>query len=373
MRIGVPKEVFTDEKRVALTPAGVHQLTEFGHVVYVETTAGKASKFCDDEYRKAGAEIVYTHEEVFQRSEIICKVAPVNNEEAQLLEEGQIIFSFLHLGYSRDEIVKNLVEKKVTAIAYEFIGIGDNFPILHLMSEITGKLAIQIGEKYLGSDIESGRGILMGGFPGVSPAAVVILGAGVVGFTAAKAAIGRGAQVIILDTNIEKLRQIENSFSGSVTTVAANPSTIARGVKFADLIIGAVPITGEKISHIVSEEMVKSMKKGAVIVDVSIDQGGSFETSRPTSISNPIFIKHDVIHYCVPNMPALVSRSSSYGITNTTIEYIKNIADHNLDYILLKNSEITNGIWAHKGFCTNQFLAETYKIDYKKIRIFSTN
>ncbi len=373
MRIGIPKETFPDEKRVALTPAGVHQLVRNGHVVYVESKAGKASNFCDEDYRKVGAEIVYSHEEIFQRAEIIAKVAPVNSDEAEFLNANQIIFSFLHLAYDREIIARNLISKKVTAIGYEFIGNDGHFPILETMSEITGQLAIQEGARFLGGGIENSRGILMGGLPGVAPAAVVILGAGVVGLSAARTAIGTGAQVILLDEDVNKLRRIENLLGKTVTTVAANPYTIERGAKFADLFIGAVHISNENKNHLVSEDTVKEMKRGSVIIDVSIDEGGCFETSRPTTISNPVFVKHDIIHYCVPNMPAIVPRSSSYGLTNTTVKYIEMLANNGLEHTLLTQPQIANGIWAHQGFCTNEFLADTFNLEFRRLRIFPTN
>ncbi len=373
MRIGIPKETFPDEKRVALTPAGVHQLVQNGHVVYVESKAGKDGNFCDDDYRRVGAEVVYSHEEVFQRSEVIVKVAPVSFEESEYIDNEQIIFSFLHLAYNREEIAKNLISKKATAIGYEFIGLNNDFPILQTMSEIAGQLAIQEGARFLGGSVENSRGILMGGLPGVAPAAVVILGAGVVGQSAARAALGRGAQVIVLDSDINKLRRLEELLGKSITTVAANPYTIERGAKFADLLIGAVHQTPGAAKFLVSEETVKQMKRGSVIMDVSIDQGGCIETSRPTTISEPIFIKHDIIHYCVPNMPAIVPRSASYGLTNTTIKYIELLANNGLEHVLMSKPEIANGVWAHQGYCTNEFLAETFGLEYKRLRIFPTN
>ena len=373
MRIGIPKETFPDEKRIALAPAGVDELVKNGHTVFVESKAGKDSNFCDDDYQKVGAQIVYSHEEVFQRSDIIVKVAPVNNEEAEYLDDGQIVFSFLHLAYNREEIARNLISKNVTAIGYEFIGKAGNFPVLQMMSEIAGQLAIQEGARYLGSNTENSRGILLGGLPGVAPAAIVILGAGVVGLTAAQAAIGCGAQVIVLDSNIDKLRRIEELLGKNITTVAANPFTIERGAKFADLLIGAVHITQEMTQPLITEEMVKKMKRGSVILDVSIDQGGCVETSRPTTISNPVFVKHNVIHYCVPNMPAIVPRSASYAITNSTIKFLLMLANQGLEHVLMTQPEISNGVWAHKGFCTNEFLAETFNLEYKRLRIFPTN
>ncbi len=373
MRIGIPKETFPDEKRVALAPAGVDQLVKAGHTVYIETMAGSQSKFCNEDYEKVGATIVYSHSEAFRRADIVAKVAPLNQEEVDFLEEGQILFSFLRMAYTRDDLLKKVIDKKISAVAYEFIGKNGYLPVLETMSEIAGKLAIQVGERYLRSDIPSSRGILMGGLPGVAPAAVVILGAGLVGYSAAKAALGRDAQVIVLDKNVMKLRRIQSTLGSGITTVAANPYTVARGVSFADIVIGAVQVQGEQSPQIVTEEMVKGMKKGAVVVDVSIDEGGCFETSRLTTISNPIFVKHNVIHFCVPNMPSMVSRSASYGLTNSTIDLLTMIANNGLSEVLLSENSVSNGLWSYNGFCTNQFLADTFKLNYKQLRIFPTN
>lgn len=241
------------------------------------------------------------------------------------------------------------------------------------MSEIAGQIAVQRGEMYLGSDLSKGRGILMGGITGVAPAAVVIIGAGVVGLNAARAALSRGAQVIVLDKDLIRLRQIENLLAKKITTVAANPYTIARGVKFADLLIGAIQIKGEKSPHLVSKEMVRTMKKGSVIVDVSIDQGGCIESSRPTSLSDPIYIENDVIHFCVPNIPAMVARTATFGITNASLEYIQNIADNGLANAVLSDEGMSKGICTYNAFCTNETIANIFNLEYRRLHIFSTN
>lgn len=373
MRIGILKETAFEEKRVGLAPAGVDKLVQSGHTVYIETEAGCGSHFSNQEYQKVGATIVYSPEEVFQRSEMIIKVTPLSEEEALLLEENQVLFSFLNLTLSKQKMINTLLEKKITAISYEFIEKENGYPISQSMSEISGQLAVQLGEKYLGSDVDNGRGVLLGGITGVAPAAVVIIGAGVVGLNAARAALGRGAQVIILDKDLHRLRRIENLSSKHVTTVVANPYTISRGVKFADLLITAVKVQGEKIPHLVTEEMVKSMKNGAVIVDVSIDQGGAVETSRPTSHSHPVYIKHGVIHYCVPNIPSLVARTASYGLTNSSLEFISAIADDGLSEVLSGNKGLYNGVCTFNGYCSNAAIAETFNLEYKKVRIFSKN
>ncbi len=373
MRIGIPKETAREEKRVALAPAGVNTLVKSGHTVFIETGAGLESHFTDDEYRAVGANIVYNAEEIYHRSEMIVKVAPLTEEEADMLQEDQIIFSFLYLAVGKKSIIEKLLSKNVTAIAYELIEKDEQLPILQSMSEIAGQLAISLGERFLGSDSQFGRGILMGGIAGVAPAAVVIIGAGVVGFNAARTAHARGAHVIVLDKDLKKLRRINDLISKSITTVASNHYTITRGVKFADLLIGAIQIKAGKTPHIVTEEMVKSMKKGAVIIDVSIDQGGCVETSRPTTLSDPVFIMHDVIHYCVPNMPALVSRTASYGLTNASLEYLCEIADNGLSRALLSNIGLAKGVCTYNGFCTNEVIADAFGLEYRRLHIFPTN
>ncbi len=373
MRIGIPKENLLEERRVALAPAGVDSLVRNGHTVYIQSGAGGGSHFSDEDYSRTGAVVVYSDEEVYRRSELIAKVAPLTEKDADMLQEDQIIFSFLHLAIGSKKVVTKLLSRNVTAIGYELIERDSGLPVLHSMSEIAGQLSIQVAERYLESYSKSGRGILLGGITGVAPAAVVIIGAGVVGTTAARAALGRGAQVIVIDKDLNRLRRIDASFRKKVTTVMANPYTISRGVKFADVLIGAVLIKGEKTPHIVSEEMVKNMKKGAVIVDVSIDQGGCVETSRITTLSDPVFDLHNVIHYCVPNMPALVSRTASYGLNNASIDYIHNIADNGLPNALLGDEGLSKGVCTYKGYCSNEAIANIYNVEYRRLRIFSTN
>ncbi|MBT8381848.1 MAG: alanine dehydrogenase [Ignavibacteriaceae bacterium] len=373
MRIGIPHETRWEERRIALAPAGVDSLVRAGHTVYLQSGAGESSHFSNEDYRNVGATIVYNVEEVFGRSELVTKVAPITEEEAGLLVDNQILLSFMHLAVGRKNIVDILLKKKITAIGLELIERDSRLPILQSMSEIAGPLAIQVAERYLESYTKDGRGILLGGITGVAPAAIVILGAGVVGITAARAALGRGAQVIVIDTDLDRLRHVETEFNTGITTVMANPYTISRGVRFADVLIGAVLIKGEKTPHVVNEEMVKQMKKGAVIVDVSIDQGGCIETSRITTISNPVFSIHNVIHYCVPNMPTLVSRTASYGLTNSSLEYILSIAENGLSNALMEDKGLTKGVCTYNGNCTNEFLANSFDFNYKKIHIFSTN
>lgn len=373
MRIGIPKENIYEEKRVALAPAGVDSLIRAGHTIYIQSGAGEGSNFSDEDYAQTGAIIVYNSEEVYRRSELIAKVSPLSDEETELLQDNQILFSFLHLAVGNKSTIEKLLKKNITAIGYELIEGPEGLPVLHSMSEIAGQLSIQIAERYLESYTKGGRGILLGGITGVAPAAVVILGAGVVGTTAARAALGRGAQVIVIDNDLSRLRKIDSTFRQKITTVMANPYTISRGVKFADVLIGAVLIKGEKTPHLVTEDMVKKMKKGAVIIDVSIDQGGCIETSHVTNISDPVFYMYDVIHYCVPNMPALVAKTASYGLNNASLGYIQNIADNGLANALLGDPGLSKGVCSYQGYCSNEAIANIFNLEFRKLRVFSTN
>lgn len=373
MKFGIPKETRFEEKRVALAPAGVDALIRLGHQVYIESGAGEGSHFNDADYSNLGAHIVYGAEEVFQRSEVVIKIHRVTEQECALLKDNQVLFSFLHLAVGEKRIIQSLIDKKITAVGYELVENKAGLPVLYAMSEIAGKLAIQVAETMLESTNPLGRGVLLGGITGVAPAAVVILGAGVVGTTAARAALGRGASVIVLDTDIERLKLIDTTFEKKITTVMANPYTISRGVKFADVLIGAVLKRGEKTPHIVSEEMVKKMKKGAVIVDVAIDQGGVIETSRPTTLSDPYYVQHDVIHYCVPNMPALVARTASYGLTNASLPYLLAIAEKGITNSLMEDAGFAAGVCTFNGYCSNEIVADIFNLEYRKIRLFSNN
>ncbi len=373
MRIGIPKENIFEEKRVALAPAGVDALIRGGHTVYIQSGAGAGSNFTDEDYSSIGATIVYSAEEVYMRSELIAKVTPLVDAETELLQDNQILFSFLHLAVGNKSIIEKLLRKNITAIGYELIESDNGLPVLHSMSEIAGQLSIQIAERYLESYPKGGRGILLGGITGVAPAAVVILGAGVVGTTAARAALGRGAQVIVIDKDLNRLRKIDSTFRQKITTVMANPYTISRGVKFADVLIGAVLIKGEKTPHLVTEEMIKGMKKSAVVIDVSIDQGGCIETSHVTSISDPVYQIHNVIHYCVPNMPALVAKTASYGLNNAAFGYIQNIVDNGLENALMSDSGLAQGVCSYNGYCSNEAISSIFNLEYRKLKVYSAN
>uniref|UniRef100_UPI0035B500A5 alanine dehydrogenase n=1 Tax=Neobacillus sp. TaxID=2675273 RepID=UPI0035B500A5 len=326
MRIGVPKEIKNNENRVAMTPAGVVNLVQFGHEVFVEKGAGLGSGFTDEDYQAAGAKLVNSAEEAWSM-EMVMKVKEPLPEEYKYFREGLILFTYLHLA-PEPELTKALIEKKVVGIAYETVQLPNGtLPLLTPMSEVAGRMATQVGAQFL-EKINGGMGILLSGVPGVQRGKVTIIGGGVAGTNAAKMAIGLGAKVTIIDLNPDRLRQLDDIFGSEVTTLMSNPYNIAEAVKDSDLVIGAVLIPGAKAPKLVTEEMVKSMKKGSVVVDIAIDQGGIFETTdRITTHSDPTYVKHGVVHYAVANMPGAVPRTSTFALTNVTVPYALQIAN----------------------------------------------
>jgi len=371
MNIGIPRESVDAQKilerRVALTPAGVKALVDSGHEVFVESMAGEYSGFSDAEYEKMGGRIVFSKEEVYKRAQMIVKVSRPSEAEYSYLCDGHLLFGFLHLAVAPKSFVEILLERKITAIGYEIIELPDGrLPILQAMSEIAGQMAIVIAARYLQNE-DGGRGIVLGGIPGVPPATVVILGAGVVGQNAIRAALGLGAHVVVLDKDVDKLREVEKLFDKRVETAIANVYNIEKAVQFADVLIGAVLIHGALTPKLVTEEMVKKMKPGSVIIDVSIDQGGCIETSRPTTIVNPVFVKHGVIHYCVPNIASNVARTATYALTNVSLPYILEIANSGLEHVLRERPSFAKGVYTYLGYCTNQSIAEIFNLKYKKI------
>jgi alanine dehydrogenase len=371
MNIGIPRESADAQKilerRVALTPAGVKALVDNGHEVFVESMAGEYSGFSDAEYEKMGAKIVFSKEEVYKRAQMIVKVSRPSEAEYSYLCDGHLLFGFLHLAVAPKSFVEILLERKITAIGYEIIELPDGrLPILQAMSEIAGQMAIVIAARYLQNE-DGGRGIVLGGIPGVPPATVVILGAGVVGQNAIRAALGLGAHVVVLDKDVDKLREVEKLFDKRVETAIANVYNIEKAVQFADVLIGAVLIHGALTPKLVTEEMVKKMKPGSVIIDVSIDQRGCVETSRPTTIVNPVFVKYGVIHYCVPNIASNVARTATYALTNVSLPYILEIANSGLEHVLRERPSFAKGVYTYLGYCTNQSIAEIFNLKYKKI------
>lgn len=370
LQIGLPKEISNEETRISLTPSGVAILKANGHHVIMETGAGIAANFSDMDYAEAGAEIVSNAQEVFKKSEIILKVAPVCDAEYDLLQPQQTVISALHIGAQTEKYINTFIDKSITGIGYEFIqGSDGEFPIVRMMHEITGTMAVQIAAHYLESRSQ-GKGVLLGGVSGVPPATVVILGTGIIGEYAAKAALGYGAQVYALDTNLKALRRIDNALDRRIVTTVANDQYISAAVKTADVIIGAAMVEGERSPCWVTELMVRGMKKGSVIVDTVIDQGGCVETSRMTSHSKPVFKAHDVTHYCVPNMPAMVAHTATYALNNVLVPYIISIGDAGgVRETLWQNSALRNGTYTYKKHLTKKLLADMFQLEHRDIDI----
>lgn len=357
MDVGIPLERQDFEKRVGLSPIGVENLLRQGHRVYVESSAGLGSRFNDQDYLDAGATLAYSPEELYRRSTLIVKVGPLALEEYELLAEGQVLLGFQHLAVAPRNLIQTLLEKEVTIIAYETVQEPDDtLPILLPMSEIGGRMAAQIAAHYLEAT-SGGRGTLLSGVAGVPPAAVGILGAGVVGVNAARSFLGLGAQVTVLDNDVSRLRRLEQYFSGQLNTMVAHPSNIQRVAEYADVLVGAVLVPGARTPILVTKETVKRMRRRSVILDISIDQGGCVETSRPTTHGNPVFIEEEVIHYCVPNIPAKVPRTSTHALTNTALPYIEQIAGLGLREALAENSALARGVNIYAGHLTNPLVA----------------
>lgn len=363
MLIGIPKEIKNNESRVAITPAGVHVLTLNGHQVGVEKSAGEGIGISDQEYSGAGAMILDSVEEVWNADMIIKVKEPLATEYAYLKPQ-QILLTFLHLA-NEPELTKVLMEKEVVAIAYETIQLDNgSLPLLIPMSEVAGRMAIQIGAQLLEKP-NGGRGILLGGVPGVTPANITIIGGGIVGTNAARMAIGLGAGATIIEKNAQRLRELDEVFNGRVRTLMSNPYNIARSVAKADLLVGAVLIPGARAPHLVTEEMVKTMTPGSVIVDVAIDQGGNIATTdRVTTHSNPTYVKHGIIHYSVANIAGAVARTSTYALTNVTLEYVLEIANSGYFKAIQKNRSLRKGVNVVNGKLTYQAVAEALNMEY---------
>lgn len=364
MVIGVPKEIKNNENRVAITPAGVHTLCTSGHKVYVEKSAGTGSGISDDEYMSAGAEILSTNKEVFAASDLIFKVKEPLESEYELFKEGQILFTYLHLA-PNPSLTEMLVNKKITAIAFETVQLPNgSLPLLSPMSEVAGRMSIQVGANML-QKYNGGSGVLLSGVPGVSPAEVVVVGGGVVGLNAARMAVGLGARVTILDINKARLSYLDDLFMGRVATEIYNEYNVAEMVKKADLLVGAVLVAGAKTPKTVSTEMVKTMKKGSVIVDVAIDQGGSVETiDRVTTHDKPCYEKFGVIHYSVANMPGAVPRTSTFSLAGVTAQYLLQIANKGAVKAMLDDSALLKGLNTYKGHVTYKAVAEALNLEY---------
>jgi len=366
MIIGVPKEIKDHEARVGLVPSGVVALRESGHEVLVETRAGEGSALTDHEYTEAGADIAPKAADVWRKSDLVVKVKEPQPSEYGFLRPDLILFTYLHLA-PLPELTNRLIESKVIGVAYETIReLDGSLPLLTPMSEVAGRLAVQVGAQYMEAP-NGGRGILLSGVPGVAPANVVILGGGVVGTNAAKVAVGMGAHVTIIDRNLNRLRDLDDIFNGQVVTLASNVFTIGETLKHADLVIGAVLIPGAAAPRIVRRQMIANMKRGSVVVDVAIDQGGCFETSHPTTHTEPVYLVDGVLHYCVSNMPAAVPHTSTFALTNATFPYLLELANKGLERAVDQHPALREGVNTYKGYVTHPGVAESQGRSWKEL------
>lgn len=369
LQIGIPKETSIQEKRIPIVPDAVAVLVNNGHEVIIETGAGEGSSFSDKDYSEAGAQVVFTTEEVYKAT-MILKVEPPTLEEIDLMQQGQLLISALQLPIQPKDFLKKLINKKITAIAFDFIKDPEGIlPIVSAMSEIAGNAAIQIAAEYL-STLHKGQGQLFGGISGVSPTEVVIIGAGTVGEFAAKSALGLGANVKVFDNSTHKLRRLQSMLGQRIFTSIVQPKVLAKALKSADVVIGALSSKIGRAPIVVTEEMVSHMKDFSVIVDVSIDKGGCIETSEVTSHEAPIFSKYGVIHYCVPNIASRVARTASYALSNVITPTIMDTGEFGGLEVMIKSYQgIQNGVYLYKGVLTNKYLAETFSLPYKDINL----
>lgn len=367
--IGIPKEVSTQEKRVPLTPNSVKLIVDNGHKIWIESGAGNPSKFTDNEYSEAGAKIVYSRNELFE-ADIIMKVEPPTYEEIGLVKPSKTLFSALQLGNLKKEYFEKLNSKRITAIGYELLEdkVG-GMPVLRAMSEIAGSTVMQIAAEYL-SNVRNGKGIILGGITGVSPSKVVIIGAGTVGEFAARTALGMGVDIKIFDNHLYKLRRIKHALGQQVSTCTFEPSTLNASIKQADVVIGALRAEKGRIRYLVSEEIVSQMKSGSVIVDVSIDQGGCFETSKITTHQNPVFTKYGVIHYCVPNIGSRVARTATSALSNIFTPIIMEMSEcGSLDEMIFSHNWFLKGVYAYKGTLANATIGQKVGLKYRDLNL----
>lgn len=363
MIVGLPREIKSDEYRVAMLPIGVEELTAAGHRVIVESGAGTGSGISDEQYIQSGAQIVESHDEVFAQADMIVKVKEPMPSEWPLLKDGQIVFTYFHFAADA-ELTNSVIASGATAVAYETLkGRNGDLPLLTPMSEVAGRMSIQEGAKYLERPQE-GRGILLGGVPGVEPAHIAILGGGVVGKNAAQIAAGFQADVVILDINVDRLRYLEDIMPPNVNTLFSDRHNIREQLKLADLVIGGVLIPGARAPQLVSADDLKYMKHGAVVIDVCIDQGGCMETSRPTTHKDPTYIVDGIVHYCVTNMPGAVGRTSTYALCNVTFPYVLRIANNGLTAACQRDPGLAAAVNMIDGNVTNKAVAETFNLPY---------
>ncbi|MCE3280002.1 MAG: alanine dehydrogenase [Bacteroidetes bacterium] len=368
--IGIPKEISFQENRVALVPDAVALLTNNGHRIVVETNAGKMANFQDHDYSEAGAQIVYSPEDVY-KADIILKVAPPSPQEIEMMQQKQTLISALQLTVQPEDFLKQLMAKKITAVAFDWIKDQDGiYSVIRSMGEIAGGTSILIAAEYL-SNVNNGQGALLGGISGISPTEVVILGAGTVGEFATRAALGLGASVKVFDNSIYKLRRLQSDIGTRIFTSVIQPRVLAKHLRTADVVIGAIRAQNGRTPCVVTETMVSEMKVGSVIIDVSIDQGGCFETSEVTNHSKPVFRKHGVIHYCVPNIASRVSRTASYALSTIFAPILLNIGEEGgVENMLRRDEGVRNGIYVYNGVLTSHVLGEMFKLPYKDINLF---
>jgi len=363
--IGVPKEIKPAEFRVAITPVGVRELVDHGHEVIIETEAGEGSTIHDEEYRAQGAVLLPTADDVFAGADLILKVKEPQAVEASKLRPGQLLFTYLHLA-AYPQLARGLLTRGIVGIAYETVQMPDHsLPLLAPMSEVAGRMATQAGAYYL-EKAHGGRGVLLGGVPGVMPAKVVVIGAGIAGTNSALIAMGMQATVIAIDNDIAKLRSLDLLYGGRILTLTSNQLTIEEQLRDADLVIGAVLVPGASAPKLVTEAMVRSMKRGAVLVDIAIDQGGCFETSRETTHENPVYVVHDVIHYAVGNIPGAVPHTSTYALTNATLPYLLTIADQGVQAAVDDRPELLAGVNVVGGAVVNKAVARSVGLPFEE-------
>jgi len=369
MIVGVPKEIKNNENRVALTPAGTQELVKRGHVVHVQSTAGVGSGFSNEAYIKAGAKMIDDAEEIYKQAEMIIKVKEPIEEEYKFIHKDQLVFTYFHFA-SYEPLTKAMVASGATCLAYETVErLDGSLPLLIPMSEVAGRMAVQEGAKYLEKPLK-GRGILLGGVPGVKPAQVLILGGGVVGTNAAKIAAGMGADVTIMDLNINRLRYLDDVMPKNVHTIVSNEFTIREFIKDADLIIGGVLVPGAKAPKLITRDMLKDMRPGTVLVDVAVDQGGCIETCRPTTHEDPTYIIDDVVHYCVANMPGAVPYTSTLALTNATLPYAIRLANQGWKKACLESTELRNGLNVIRGEVVYKAVADAFNLPYSDVKKF---
>ena len=363
MKIGLPKEIKDNEYRVGLTPAGVHALVGAGHEVFVQKSAGEGSGFSDDQYVKAGGKLLETADEVWRTGDMIVKVKEPIAPEYPRMREDQLLFTYLHLA-PEFELTRQMMERKVTGVAYETItDAHGKLPLLTPMSEVAGRMSVQVGATYL-EKMNGGKGILLGGVPGVPAANVLIIGGGVVGTEAAKMAVGLGARVTILDRDLNRLRQLDDIFLSKVQTMASSRYAIEESIAHADLVIGAVLVVGAAAPKLVTRDMLKLVPQGAVLVDVAVDQGGCFETTHATTHSNPTYYEEGVLHYCVANMPGAVPRTSTFALTNATLPYALALASKGFERAIAEDPGLKEGVNTYAGKCTYEAVATSQNIEF---------